>query len=56
MATKLVSKYVCPSCYTPIDPPKLKQDARCFECKSDKEQLPVNYLRPVKSKEEDEDE
>lgn len=34
-----VTRYVCPDCYRPINPPKHGKDARCQRCRDD---LPVN--------------
>jgi hypothetical protein len=44
----------CPECYRPVS--RTQRDGRCFQCLGDKTVLPVNYRRPPKRKEEDEDE
>lgn len=43
----------CPDCYKPVT--RNKKDGRCYDCLRDKKVLPVNYIRPPKKKEEEDE-
>lgn len=43
----------CPECYAPVE--RGRVDGRCDSCLRNKKVLPVNYRRPPKKKEDEEE-
>ncbi len=43
----------CPECYRPLYS-RNRVDGRCDVCRKDKKVLPVNYVRPVRKKSDEE--
>lgn len=48
------SGLACRACYVPL--PQGRKEGRCDDCLKSKDVLPVNYRRPPKRKDDEEDE